>query len=119
MTGIQKIIGHDVRELEQEITGLKHLIATTRTTITNDRVYEEARASHLAAIELHQRQLAQLEEARANGPEIIERAKERIDRCRQLINACKNRPDIERLLKAAATLAALEAEELEGQVADG
>ncbi len=89
-------------DAEGLLRAYRSTIQTTRTTLENDRFYEQSRANLIRVIAKTQRDLAALDDARTNGPSIIRQAQSECKRLVQKIKILKHQKQIEalRALKA-------------------
>lgn len=95
----KKQANDEVRELELLIDGWKHKARSIRTTMTNDRIYEDAKAAHEKQIAFHTAALAKLIDDRERAPQLLDECANAIARLRKDINRIKHRRDIERVLE--------------------
>lgn len=105
---ITSILNDDAKEIEGRIAALNQVVRTTRTTMTNDRLFNDACEAHRKAIELHTRQLAELERVRSNGPEIIATTEADIARLRKRLRLVKRKAELKKLAALTAKIEELQ-----------
>lgn len=99
-------VAAEVEATAATIEGLKRVIATTQTTLTNDRMYLASVADYEKKIQLFTKQLNDLKDARLRGPEIIANARQQLGELGAQLRVLNKHKQLRELIELQVELSA-------------
>lgn len=92
-------IGEEIKQLEVRMKVFQNIINVARSNRDNEEFVNRTIADHERKIQWHQQQILTLQKTRNNADQIIEDAKQNLQRLRKTLNTLAHKRDIEKLTK--------------------